>query len=863
MRETPGSLQGWVGPWIAFAVLFGWRLWVALAGWVSPTRPVYAVAGGLAVFGLVAIVQWGRRRRSGSDLPVLLLWISAGWLAGARATHPVPVPGSEFLAVLETEESRYHAVRVDRVSASRWGGTLYATLIAGRWHLIEPALPVAGRSEFPGKGDWIVRAALRPAWLRPPQRTGTRLLEVERAFRLSAVRSPRGEPLLRWERARDRWRRRVVERWHQVFGERVGGFAGWVLLGVRPKEPDALREPFVRTGTAHLLAISGLHVGILAGAVWSLLRLVLRRPRLARRLTAVVLLGYAALTGGAVSVLRSSGMFLLVALGPAWGRLGRGWNALGWAAGLLPLAWPELPGRAAYLLSVGATGGVLLGARAGEAWKPRRSAERTASWADAEAGWNRGGRIESRLRRVSARPGGWLRRAAASFGPSVAASLGAQAATWSQSLHHFSLASWTGLLVNLFAIPLAALTVPVLLLAGLVALHPAADSAVHVIVLARVLSGTLLDAIDLASRAGEMLIGSLAGTRAFFCTAAALASLWALMRVSETTFDPRSPSGVPSIHCPPPRWALRGRLSLLFAGFALVWGFVLPTWCARGGRPPERGFRATFLDVGQGDAVLLEIGRARWLYDTGPPPAHGLVRALEDAGVGRLDRVFLTHGDQDHWGGLAALLASPVRVDTVTISAGGPWPERFWESLEGAVSPGPERAFPPRARPVLERVGAGWERVWPSVRCRVLHPAPGFAADGRNDYSIVLRLEDGAEGDTPGAGRLLLIGDLESPGQESLLAEGTLEFTDVAQAGHHGSGTSLASGWYGGIAPRLVVASLGADNRYGFPHPSLVGELGERRIPLRRTDECGAVGLAWDGTHWRVRSGGAAPWKGP
>ncbi|MEZ4651849.1 MAG: ComEC/Rec2 family competence protein, partial [Candidatus Eisenbacteria bacterium] len=645
-------------------------------------------------------------------------------------------------------------------------------------------------------------------------------------------------------------RERIVPRWREVFGPRVGAFAGWVLLGVRPDEAGAMREPFVRTGTAHLLAISGLHVGIVAGAVWAVLRILLGRPRVTRRMTAIVLVLYAFLTGGGVSVLRSCGMFLLLAFGPAWGRLGRGWNALGWAAALLPLVWPELPFRPSYVLSVGATTGVLLGARASAAWRPKPA------------------------RRVGALVG------------TICASLGAQAGTFALGFGFFSVVSWTGLWFNLAAIPLAGVVVPLLLCAGLVALAPMVDASTPIVALARSLAETLLGLVDMASRHAVTSAGGLGERPALILSVAALVLLWAVARSGETapdapgvTSERRSQTRASRLFEIATRpWAL--------GAFAICCGFVLPTVCVHSASAPPDGVRATFLDVGQGDAVLLEVGGETWLFDCGPPYPRRLVRALQRRGVTRLDRLFVTHGDQDHWGGYAAMLESSVAVDTVSISGGGPWPDRFWETLAaGGGRTGDARgAGIPPARPVVERIGAGWSRRWGELSVLALHPSPGFAAAGRNDHSIVLRVAHRNEG------KVLLIGDLEEPGQMRLLngpscapsgpsaamlgpdsassAPGKAPSGPrvappepgpapldgiVVQAGHHGSGTSLAGGWYDAVRPGLVVASLAKDNRYGFPHPALLRRLTGLGIPFCRTDRDGSVSVTWRLEGWRVR----------
>ena len=814
-RTRTPALDGWIGPWIAFAVLFGWHAWRAISTWVESPGP-FLLLGCAASLALVAI---SKTHRVSPALGVLAVWMAVGWCAGARATHPVMFRGDTLLAqrLIDTTRSTYHAIEVTRTTAGSWRGSLLATLENGRWEVFDTPVPVEGAQSLP-KGEWIVEAGFVPRLDHFPAMTAPVRLEIARSFRFlfgeGARPSGPAPPTFasrerresyfepsHWTDMRDRTRDRVVARWAEVFGPSVGAFAGWVLLGVRPEDSSVMREPFVRTGTAHLLAISGLHVGIVAGAVWAVLRILLGRPSLTRKVTALVLVLYAFLTGGGVSVLRSTAMFLLLAFGPAWGRLGRGWNALGWAAALLPLVWPELPLRPSYVLSVTATTGVLLGARASSAWMPKA---------------NRG------LRTLVS---------------SVCASMGAQAGTFALGLGFFSVVSWTGLAFNLVAIPLAGVVVPLLLLGGLVALLPTATTNAPVIVLARSLTETLLTLVEVSSRHALVTAGGMGVEAALLLSGLALCLLWATARSADIAVL---------------RLPHRSRITALFLHrttlgvLVLACGFVLPTLWARSARPRTDGVSATFLDVGQGDAVLLEVGDATWLFDCGPPYPRRLVRELLDRNITHLDRLFVTHGDQDHWGGYLALATSPVRVDTVSISAAGPWPDRFWDALVAEPPPGI-----PRARPVVERVGAGWTRSWGDLSVALLHPSPGFSADGRNDHSIALRVSHGKDG------KLLLIGDMEEPGQVDLLEREDVRRllpATVVQAGHHGSGTSLAAGWYESVSPRLVVASLASDNRYGFPHPDLLARLAGLGTPLLRTDLSGSVRVTWTPRGWKVRS---------
>ncbi|MFN8549443.1 MAG: MBL fold metallo-hydrolase [Candidatus Eisenbacteria bacterium] len=255
-------------------------------------------------------------------------------------------------------------------------------------------------------------------------------------------------------------------------------------------------------------------------------------------------------------------------------------------------------------------------------------------------------------------------------------------------------------------------------------------------------------------------------------------------------------------------------------------------------RHPPR-LRVDVLTVGQGDAILIRAGRARWLFDTGPGgPFDPLVPHLLARGCRRLDRVYLSHGDLDHWGGIERLLASGVAVDTLVLPERGLFPASFTAMLRAA----------PR-HPVVLRSAAGWERtLGAGVRARLVHPIPGREPLSDNNGSLGLMLEaerltTSARDDSLAGRRLriLLIADLERPGEEELLRYGLPAPVSLLQAGHHGSRTSSSDAWLDRLRPRLAFASLAEGNRFGFPHPEMSARYEARGIPLLRTDRDGAL----------------------
>jgi len=245
-------------------------------------------------------------------------------------------------------------------------------------------------------------------------------------------------------------------------------------------------------------------------------------------------------------------------------------------------------------------------------------------------------------------------------------------------------------------------------------------------------------------------------------------------------------------------------------------------------RPPVGELWLTAYDVGQGSALLLETQSQSLLYDTGPRigPSQDaanrvLVPSLRARGIDALDRLIVSHADQDHIGGAATLLRD-LRV------------ARTFASLPAGH---PMQAYSERC----ER-GLAWTAD--GVRFTVLHPAAGEDPAGQaagkphtNAMSCVLAV------DAPG-GRILLTGDLEAAQEHDLIerfaGEGALK-ADVLVVPHHGSKTSSSGEFLQAVAPSYAIAQLGWYNRYRHPDAGVMARYAEAGIPVLRTDADGAL----------------------
>jgi len=210
----------------------------------------------------------------------------------------------------------------------------------------------------------------------------------------------------------------------------------------------------------------------------------------------------------------------------------------------------------------------------------------------------------------------------------------------------------------------------------------------------------------------------------------------------------------------------------------------------------------TFLDVGQGDAALVQDGGTAVLVDGGPP-GDAVVRWLRRRGVRRLDAVVVSHGHPDHTGGLAPVLAS--------LQVGSLWiPNQ--EGVEELLALAGGRGIPVRIRPAAS-----------------LHPARDLHPPDLNDRSLVLAL-----------GGALFPGDLERDGEALAAAPPAA----VLKVPHHGSRTSSTDAFLAAVRPRVAVVSAGRGNAFGHPHAEVVARYATHRVALLRTDRDGTVVVA-------------------
>lgn len=239
----------------------------------------------------------------------------------------------------------------------------------------------------------------------------------------------------------------------------------------------------------------------------------------------------------------------------------------------------------------------------------------------------------------------------------------------------------------------------------------------------------------------------------------------------------------------------------------------------------DREFRVVFMDVGQGDGILIRSGMGvNILIDGGSSSSNKvgeyvMAPVLKFYGAAHVDYAFVTHGDKDHVSGIQYLLSdtnSGIRIDNLVVPMYGDI-ENMGELLELAEKRGVNIIYMDGGSQMS--CGKDVAKVW----LNFLHPSEKTDIKDANDLSAVIRLEYRGYS-------VLFTGDLGEDGERELISEGGDLSADVLKVGHHGSRYSTSGEFLRAVDPDLAIISAGENNRYGHPH----GET------LERLDACGA-----------------------
>lgn len=758
-----------------------------LAGALGCTSPV-ATSIVLAI-GLVALVRAGRR-----VLPFVcaLLYLAGAWRAGrAVSAHdrardaairagPWPARVDVRGAIVRSPVLLGDAVRFEIEDATLGRVSLSlpreeASSSYARGDRVEAVAQLAPLDLFANEGALDLRVV----------HARRRIVLSGGALGVAVLGKGRGPPA--WI---DRMRAHVRARILATFTPETNGMARALVLG-EDDVGEEDRRAFRKSGLAHLLAVSGMHLVLVVASFVAAVRAVLVRVpfivarwdawRIACAVGIPLVWLYADFAGGSGSAIRAAWMTSAVLVARVLGRKPDAWRAAGLALAAVAITDPLAAFDLSFVLSALATAGLL-------AIAPPI--------------------VESLSRRWPGAPAYVVRAFAATAAATVACT--PVLACMAPDLPLGSVVA------NLVAVPLGeAAALPLCLAHALLAPLPPAEQGA-----AAAASGALA-LVRLVARAFAMLVVPVPMPTAAHLTVIAGGAI--------AIFTAR-------------RFA-RVRVAL----FATVMLVVVELLVRLRGAP-RGGLRVTFLDVAQGDSALVDLpdGTAM-LIDGG-----GIVGSPVDVGErvlgpflrarrrSRIDVVVLSHPHPDHFLGLASALEG--------IEVGELWDTGQGET-EGA---GPVYdAFLARMRARGVRIVRPSElcgtRLVGGAKVDVLGPCPDVAGDrGANDNSFVLRIAYGSKA-------FLFAGDAEHVEEADLVARSRDGLrADVLKVGHHGSRTSSTSSFVAAVNPSLAVISCGVRNRFGHPSPRTLDTFSSAGVRVMRTDREGAVVVRTDGTDLTV-----------
>ena len=801
-----GTVVGWRAPelagWpVAVGGLLAWAACLAALARPSRRRFVIAATVGFAAAGLLL----GSDATRAATRASLAVWYEQR-AGGPEGAAPVVVTGRLLRDALPADYGARLLVQVERVRAAGQelqlaggvqaavGGQFVAARrgrwVAGRQVRMSVLLRRPPRYLNPGVGDQQQRLAWR----------GVALLgSVKSALLVEVVES--GRP---WQEASAAARAAV----RRVIGSTVGahsplsaGVVTAVLIGDRAGLDAETRRRLQEAGTYHVIAISGGNIAILTSVLLVILRLAGAPPRVAAVAVIVCLLAYWQVVGSEASVARATVVAATLLAARAADHRTAPLNTLAWSAICLVAAAPLALADTGFLLTFGATLGILIGVP----------------------------RLIDRYRPGPARADRWMPRPVWALAGLLAATVCAELALLPIAASAFSRVTAAGLLLNFVAIPLMTVTqiAGMLVVASAVVSPMVADwcgFVAHLATIGIVESARLVDVVPQVTRriptpdlvvvtgyyGGWVLV--LAGGR------------WSAMRTA-------------------------GLALATAAGIAIVTG-VSPHAVLQRHCPGAAPLRVLFLDVDQADATLVQFPTGQSLLVDAAGSVRGrtavgervLAPVLWGAGVRRLDYLAVTHGDPDHVGGAAAVIRD-FR------------PREVWE---GVPVPRSERLR--RLATAAAETGAAWRTLRSGDNLRVgdievivWHPPPPDweRQRVRNDDSLVLEIRHGQVS-------FVLPGDIGAEVEAKFAALLDPSPQRVLKVPHHGSRTSSSVAFIAALQPVVAVVSAGRDNRFGHPHPAVSRNYARAGTALLETGRSGAIDICSDGRQIRVRTSDSA-----
>lgn len=614
--------------------------------------------------------------------------------------------------------------------------------------------------------------------------------------------------------------------------EADAGMLNAMLFGDRTRLNHSLRLGFERTGSFHLFVVSGMHVALLAGIIFWLLRRLRVREWLATLITLPSMAAYALVTGFGPPVQRALFMTTVFLIARLLSRERSVLNALG-AAALAELVWsPASLFETSFqmtFLAIFAIAGIAIplgersfmpwahaSQRLHELWRDPVLPPRLAQLRVMLRLWGEGlaailGRLTYAIPAMALRCMLWMAELAL-------IGLVAEMVMSLPMALYFHRATIFALPANMLTVPIIGLLAPLAVIAFLASLVSPWLAMIPATAVAGLLHGigwiiayvSHLHAADLRVPGTALWVAMLAVAAWVFC-------LWAVRR---------SPS-----------WAFAALIALPLGTLAVLWPEPAVTF------PGE--LEVTAIDVGQGDSLLV-VGPdgSTMLVDAGGP-VGGLNEAAASASnfdigeevvspylwsrqIRKLDVLVLSHAHSDHMGGMAAVMRN-FRPRELWVST-DPDSDAYRALMTEAVELGV----------VVRHLRAGDRSTWGGVQVKVLAPESGYVntAQPANNDSLVMRLEHGRSS-------VLLEGDAEALSEEMMM-ERKLAPVTLLKIGHHGSRSSTTPAFFTALSPRDAIVSVGKGNTFGHPREEVIRRVAAGGTRLFRTDEFGLTTFLLD-----------------
>ncbi len=574
---------------------------------------------------------------------------------------------------------------------------------------------------------------------------------------------------------------------NQLIPYPYNSIANGISLGIQSEIPDDVKDIYYYGGIYHLLVVSGGNIMLVAVMVFFILKLfhLNRRMSLLGSLPAIIL--YSMVVGFSPPVTRALIMSTLLIMGGFIKRDIQPLNSL--ALGGLAILWmnPLSLWDGSFQLSFMAVFGLITLTPIFNEYLP----------------------IENRFLRIS-----------------LISSLSPLLATLPILVKYFNYLSTVSLLSNLIAAPMVFLSLPLTFLTGIA--YPISQSLASAFAQCNGVSIFLMTELT-------RLLTLLPGAYFNFPDIPAwmMAVYYILLVGFISAFQP-------SIGFPDYAFRKRWLTSSLVAGLVLGSFIIMDLNVTR--------FQAAFLDVGEGDCILLRFpNRKTVLVDggRGSPYDYGkrvVLPYLRKAGIRRVDVMVVTHPDEDHAGGMVSVL-NEYPVDNILLSTLESPQDSSYEKILAIAH---QKNIPVRLCVRGDEI-AGFEPWRLEIMNPSSSPLKGTGSD-ENNNSVVLRVWKGNQS-------LLFTGDIGLEAESELVKSGVSLNAQVLKVSHHGSRFSSSDGFLEAVHPDLAIIQVGNMNVFDHPSPETISRLTSRNIKIYRTDKNGAVILEETPQGWKVK-----PW---